>query len=262
MKKIFTILGVIAVSTVMNAQTNLLVNPGFETWTDTATKPDGWNSANGGSFENTTKHSGNNSIKLVPVSATVNANIGATDVTGEANTLYTVSYWVLDNVANSRGRHWIQFRTDTSNIAVSNSPFQPSTYTTDNASWVNVTASATSPANTTKIRFDYRVYSQNSTITDPIYLDDIVLVKGTLGVDDLAKIKNSVKLSSSLVKDSFELSLKGQANVKIISAIGQVVDSKIVKDSQVFNISSLSKGVYMVQVEQDGNVVVKKIIKQ
>ena len=55
---------------------------------------------------------------------------------------------------------------------------------------------------------------------------------------------------------------KGWGKEKIISAIVQVVDSKIVKDSQVFNISSLSKGVYMVQVEQDGNVVVKKIIKQ
>lgn len=262
MKKIFTILSLVTLGTFANAQTNLLTNPGFETWTDTAAKPDGWNSANGGTIETTIKHSGSNSIKLVPVSATTNANIGAMDVAAEANTLYTVSYWVLDNVVNSRGRHWIQFRTDTTNITVTNSPFQPSTYTADNASWQNVTASATSPANTTKIRFDFRVYSQNSIATDPIYFDDVVLVKGTLGVDEINKLKNSIKLSSSVVDDSFELSLKGNANVKIISANGQLVDSKVVKDSQLFNTSSLVKGVYLVQIEQEGNVVVKKIIKK
>lgn len=262
MKKIFTLLSFVALGISVNAQTNLLTNPGFETWTDTATKPDGWNSANGGSFENTTKHSGNNSIKLVPVSATTNANVGATDVAAEANTLYTVSYWVLDNVANSRARHWIQFRTDTASIAVTNSPFQPSTYTTDNASWQNVTASATSPAGTTKIRFDFRVYAQNGIATDPIYFDDVILVKGTLGVDEINKLKNSIKLSSSVVDSSFELSLKGNASVKIISANGQVVDSKVIKDSQLFNTSSLVKGVYLVQIEQEGNVVVKKIIKK
>lgn len=258
MKKIFTILGVSA-AMFASAQTNLLVNPGFETWTDTSMKPDGWNSMNGGSVETTIKHSGNNSIKLIPVNITTNANIGASDVNATANTDYTVGYWVLDNVTNSRGRHWVQFRTDTANITVTNSPFQPSTYTADSPAWTFMTASATSPAGTTKLRFDYRVYAQNSIASDPIYLDDVVMVQGVLAAGEVTASKHRLIKNSIVTSD---LTFATKSAVQIYDMNGKLVKSADVQDDTKINVSALPKGTYMVKGMANGAPTVQKFIKQ
>lgn len=264
MKKIFTILGVIAVSTVMNAQTNLLVNPGFETWTDTTVKPDGWNAMNGGSIETTTVHSGVNSIKLIPVSNTTNANIAAVDVAATANTQYTVGYWVYDNVVNSRARHWIQFRTATANIApgTGGQPFQPSTYTSDAPQWVFMTATATSPATTEFLRFDYRVYSQNSIPTDPIYFDDVQLVQGSsLAVTDVNVFDKAVKMNT-VIDNELKLFLPQRATVNIYSADGRLISSNRVNNGESINTASMAKGNYIVTVDNGTAKVSRKVIKK
>ncbi|OJX30665.1 MAG: hypothetical protein BGO86_11010 [Chryseobacterium sp. 36-9] len=258
MKKIFTILSIAAVSLV-SAQ-NLLVNPGFETWTDTTTKPDGWNAVAGGSLETGIKHSGNNSIKLIPVATTTNASISAVDVAAQANTVYTVGYWVLDNVANSRGRHWVQFRNDTANISVTNSPFQPATYTSDSPQWVFVSATATSPAGTTKLRFDYRVYSQNNIITDAVYLDDVVLVQGTLAVADIKDFDKQVQFNT-IVKDQITFKLPVKSTVNIYTVDGKLVSSNRVENGGSVNTQSLVKGAYIVTVDNGANKINRKVIK-
>ncbi|WP_234110392.1 T9SS type A sorting domain-containing protein [Chryseobacterium sp. R2A-55] len=260
MKKIFTILGISAVA-LMSAQ-NLLVNPGFETWTDPLVKPDGWSAMNGGSMETTIVHSGTKSMKLIPVSATTNANIGAVDVAAAENATYTVSYWVLDNVANSRGRHWIQFRTASANITpgAGGAPFQPTTYTTDSPQWVFVTATATSPATTAFLRFDYRVYAQNSIATDPIYLDDVSLYAGTLAVTDVNTFDKAVKMNT-VVGNELRLTLPARATVNIYSVDGRLISSNRVNDGESINTSNMAKGNYIVTVSDGTATVSRKVIK-
>lgn len=262
MKKIFTALAVVAVSAFTNAQ-NLISNGNLETWTDASAKPDGWFSMGGGAKETALVHGGNNSAKISPVSVSTNGNLDYIDVPATGNTNYTVSYWVLDNDPNARARHWIQFRTASSNITVSGSPFQPSTYTSDNASWVNVTATATSPATTEFLRLSLRVYAQNSVTTGAIYFDDIVLAQSSsLGVANTEIIKNSVKLSNTLVRNSFDIYLKGNAEVKILSASGQIFENKTIHDFVTIDASKLPLGVNFVQINQNGNIIVKKVIKE
>ncbi|MGH1519485.1 T9SS type A sorting domain-containing protein [Chryseobacterium sp. JK1] len=263
MKKIFTILTATAAFTFFSAQ-NLITNGGLETWTDASTKPDGWFSMAGGTKETSIVHSGNNSIKLSPVSASTNGNLDFVDVAVSENTDYTVSYWVLDNDANARARHWIQFRTATANISPgSGNPFQPASYTTDNPDWVNVTATTTTLPTTTILRLSLRVYAQNNVTTGAIYFDDIVLAQaGTLSTKNAEILKNSVKLSNTLVKNSFDLYLTGNAEVKIVSATGQIFEDKKVRDFATFDASKLPVGVNFVQIYQGGNVIVKKILKQ
>ncbi|WP_312388967.1 T9SS type A sorting domain-containing protein [Chryseobacterium sp.] len=262
MKKIFTVLAAVSAIAFTNAQ-NLITNGGLETWTDATAKPDGWFSMSGGAKETAIVHGGSNSAKISPVSINSNGNLDYVDVPASANTDYTVSYWVLDNDPNARARHWIQFRTASSNISVSGNSFQPSTYTSDNANWVNVTATATTPATTEILRLSLRVYAQNSVTTGVIYFDDIVLSQaGTLGTKDPEIIKNSVKLSNTLVKNSFDLYLTGNADVKVVSTTGQVFENKKVKDFATFDASKLPTGVNFVQINQNGNIIVKKILKQ
>ncbi|WP_347219369.1 carbohydrate binding domain-containing protein [Chryseobacterium sp.] len=263
MKKIFTVLAATAAFMSSNAQ-NLITNGGFETWTDASVKPDGWFSMGGGSKETAVVHSGSNSIKVSPISISSNGNIDFVDVPASPNTDYTVSYWVLDNDSNARARHWIQFRTASANITPgSGNPFQPSTYTSDNPNWTNVTATATTPATTAFLRLSLRVYSQNNVTTGAIYFDDVVLAPaGSLGTKDLEIIKNSVKISNTLVKNSFDLYLNGNAEVKVVSATGQLFETKKVQNFATFDASKLPVGVNFVQINQNGNVIVKKILKQ
>lgn len=260
MKKFFTILGVVAVSLV-SAQ-NLLVNPGFETWTDPSVKPDGWNGMNGGSLETATVHSGSNSIKLIPVSATTNANVSAVDVPATENTVYSVGYWVLDNAANSRARHWIQFRTASANVSPGSGgqPFQPATYTVDNAEWVFMSATATSPATTTILRFDYRVYAQNNIAADPIYLDDVQLVQGTLAVTDVNAFDKAIKMNT-VVGNELKLTLPSRATVNIYSVDGRLVSSSRVNDGESINTSNMAKGNYIVTVSDGSATISRKVIK-
>ncbi|MDN3691425.1 T9SS type A sorting domain-containing protein [Chryseobacterium tructae] len=263
MKKIFTVLAATAAFTFSNAQ-NLITNGGFETWTDPSVKPDGWFSMGGGTKETAIVHSGSNSIKVSPVSATANGNIDFVDVPASANTDYTVSYWVLDNDANARARHWIQFRSASANIAPgSGNPFQPATYTSDSPSWTNVTATATTPAGTTLLRLSLRVYAQNNVTTGAIYFDDVMLYPtGSLGSKEVELVKNSIKISNTLVKNSFDLYLNGNAEVKIVSATGQLFETKKVQNFATFDASKLPVGVNFVQINQNGNIIVKKILKQ
>lgn len=263
MKKIFTILTATAAFTFSNAQ-NLITNGDLETWTDPAGKPDGWFSMSGGAKETTTVHGGNNSAKISPVSATTNGNLDYVDFPVSENTSYTISYWVLDNDPNARARHWIQFRTASANINPgSGNPFQPSVYTSDSPNWVNTTATAITPAGTVNLRVSLRVYAQNNITTGVIYFDDIVLAQTeTLGTKNPEILKNSVKLSNTLVKNSFDLYLTGNAEVKVVSATGQLFETKKVRDFATFDASKLPLGVNFVQIYQNGNVIVKKILKQ
>ncbi|UOE41725.1 T9SS type A sorting domain-containing protein [Chryseobacterium suipulveris] len=260
MKKIFTILSIAAIAS-LSAQ-NLLVNPGFETWTDPAAKPDGWNAMNGGSKETVTVHSGVNSVKLIPVAPNTNANIAAVDVPATENTQYSVGYWVLDNVANSRGRHWIQFRTASANITpgAGGAAFQPSTYTSDAPQWVFVSATATTPATTTILRFDYRVYSQNNIITDPIYFDDVQLVQGALAVTDVNSFDKAIKMNT-IVGNELRVILPARATVNIYSAEGRLVSSNRVNSGEAINTSSLAKGNYIVTVSDGSATISRKVMK-
>ncbi|WP_300690441.1 T9SS type A sorting domain-containing protein [Chryseobacterium sp.] len=263
MKKIFTVLAAVAAFTCSNAQ-NLITNGGLETWTDASVKPDGWFSMAGGAKETSIVHSGSNSVKISPVSATTNGNLDYVDVPVAENTEYTLSYWVLDNDPNARARHWVQFRSATANISpAAGNPFQPSTYTTDNAGWVNTTATTTTLPGTVTLRVSLRVYAQNNVTTGAIYFDDIVLAAaGSLGTKSPEILKNSIKISNTLVKNSFDLYLTGNAEVKIISTSGQIIDSQKVRDFATFDASKLPVGVNFVQINQNGNIIVKKILKQ
>lgn len=264
MKRIFTILGFVTFCSAVSAQ-NMITNGDLETWTDATQKPDGWFSMGGGSKETTIVHGGANAVKISPVSATANGNLDYVDVAATENTNYTISYWVLDNDPNARARHWIQFRSSGGNISAGSAgqPFQPSTYTSDNPQWVNTTATALTPAGTTLLRLSLRVYAQNNVTTGAIYFDDIVLVPGsTLGTQDVNLIKNSVKLSSSIVSDNLAVYAPGKINLKIINSLGQTIYSSDFVDTLQINTSEFSSGTYFLQVQTGESLVVKKFIKK
>lgn len=267
MKKIFTILSVSAL-TLVSAQ-NLLSNADLEVWTDPAAKPDGWFAITAGSGrENTTVHGGLNSAKVVPVPSGTGFTNGALDypdVAATENTQYTISYWVYDNNADARSRHWIQFRTATGNISITGNAaaltFQPTTYTSDSGAWVNVVATATTPPGTTLLRPSFRTYAQNNVGTGVNYWDDFQLVQGTLAVTDVNTFDKAVKMNT-LVADQLTLKLPMRSTVNIYSVDGKLISSNRVNDGESISVAGLQKGNYFVTVDNGSAKVSRKIIKK
>lgn len=266
MKKIFTLLSVVALGISANAQTNLITNPDFESWDNSVTpaKPTGWTLVSATvSQESTIFKSGSSSVKTVaPSSGNTSTYI---DINASENTAYTLGYWVLDNDANARGRVWVQARTtgSASNITWSTAgAFQPTTYSSDNSAWTFVTGTATTPANTAVLRFDLRTYGTGSG-GGTIYYDDVILVQGTsLKTIDIKEFDKKVKMNT-LVSDKLMLQLPSRSTVNIYSVEGKLISSDRVNDGDSINVSSLQKGAYIVTVQDNyNNKLSRKIIKQ
>ncbi|KMQ71934.1 T9SS type A sorting domain-containing protein [Chryseobacterium koreense] len=266
MKKIFTILSIAAVAMV-SAQTNLVTNPGFESWDPAAggvpEKPTGWSfiSATGAVPETAIVHSGAKSLKHVAPTATGNISTYI-DIPAAANTQYSLGFWILDNDPLARARHWVQARLDTSgtgNITWTGTTFQPSTYSTDNPQWVFVTATSTTPAGTVFLRFDFRTYGVSGG-GGSIYFDDVQLVQGTLAVTDVNTFDKAVKMNT-VVGNELRLTLPARATVNIYSVDGRLISSNRVNDGESINTANMAKGNYIVTVSDGSATVSRKVIK-
>lgn len=260
MKKIFTILGIAAVASVANAQTNLVPNPGFESWDTTTTppKPTGWSfiSPTGITQETVMVHSGTSSVKAV-APATGNGSLNV-DIPATASTQYTLGYWILDNDPNARARHWVQARTASANITWTGTTFQPTTYSTDNPSWVYVSATSTTPAGTELLRFDFRNYG-TGTGGGTVYYDDVVLVQGTLAAGEVTPSKHRLIKNSIVTSD---LVFATNSSVKIFDVTGKLIKTADVQDNTKLNLSNLPKGTYIVKGLANGESTMQKFIKQ
>lgn len=270
MKKIFTILSVSA-AMLMSAQTNLVTNPGFESWdaaTDVAVaKPTGWTfiSTTGATQETSVVHSGSSSFKTIAPSTTGSYTDAYVDVEASENTDYSLGYWILDNDANARGRIWVQSRSASANItwsAAAAAGFQPSTYSSDSEAWTYVTSSspATTPAGTTILRFDLRTYAQSTSAgSGTIYYDDVTLVKGTLATGEVLPSKHRL-IKNSVVYS--ELIFATKSTVQIYDMTGKLVKTIDVQDDSRVDVSNFPKGTYIVRGLANGSLSSQKFIKQ
>lgn len=160
---------------------NLLVNPGFEEWTEKL--PTGWDSKyNTGEIvkETSIKHSGSNSLKQKSEDST---NKIQQEVAVEGGKKYRLSYWFLDNDPKARSRYWFAL-VDSENKAINdtklNAQIQQSTYSEDNAEWQQVKIEVTIPSNAVLLRYEVRTYrgeDAKGTGGGYIYYDDLELVE-------------------------------------------------------------------------------------
>lgn len=258
MKKIFTILSVCAL-TFASAQTNLISNPGFETWTDG--KPDGWwsggitytqstNPVHGGTYAAgvTSPNSSNKTINPTP------------DITIDGTKTYVFSGWYLDNTPNARFKYWNQWRSATADTG-SNS-LQAADYSTDSPEWKFFTAEGVPNAGATVARPGLRVYPENNVGGDIIYFDDIMFYdKATLAVTDVKEFDKQVKMNT-IVDNELTLRLPERSTVNIYSIDGKLVSSNRVSDGDSINTTGLQKGNYIVTVDNGSAKISRKVIKK
>ncbi|MDO5616132.1 MAG: T9SS type A sorting domain-containing protein [Cruoricaptor ignavus] len=264
MKKIFTILGLAAVS-LLSAQTNLVQNPGFEDWADPAVRPTGWFGTNS-DFTRTTNpvksgvYSAGLTSRATATGGNATVSAGATDIAVTAGKTYIYSGWYLDNVSNAAIRHWGQWRTDSA--LISDSSLQTSTNLSEGSAWQQFSVEATAPATATIARLSVRVYNQDGTVGGTIYLDDVSFVdKEDLSVVDVKDFENKVRMNT-IVENELKLFLPERSTVNIYSIDGRLVSSNRVSDGESVNTTSLQKGNYIVTVDNGTAKVSRKIIKK
>lgn len=261
MKKIFTILGIAAVSLV--AAQNLVINPGFETGTlaPWAKGPSTAASYTEPTLANAGSHSGTYNA----------AYTGATGTTGfyqdiaiTGGAQYTVSFWYKATGDGTDARIWSVFKdasatilylAGTSSNGIEDDPLRNNNAYLDPATvWTQKTVTFTAPATATVFQMAVRAYN-NSTLAA---FDDFSLTTGAMAVTDFSKSKYSL-VKNTVVGES--ISFAKTADIQIINAAGQVVKAAKVTEGSTLNVSSLAKGVYIVTGTVNGEKVSQKVIK-
>lgn len=156
---------------------NLLVNPGFEDWTEKL--PTAWDNTtyNTGEItkETSIKHGGNNSLRQTSASST---NKVQQEVAITGGKKYKISYWFLDNDTKASSRYWFAL-VDAGNQAIKdlNSTLQQTDYSKESADWQHVEIEFTAPANAVKLRYEVRTYRNvdANEFGGYIYYDDMSL---------------------------------------------------------------------------------------
>ena len=248
MKKITLLLSFVACVVFAQAQTNLVVNPGFETWTN-GTSPDNWtipaNSTHVGSLtwskETTIVKSGTSALKLI-ISTTQNPGIVQV-IPAEAGKTYTISFWYFVEAGDdSDVRIWSSWKNGDTYIT-DKTGMQPTTYAPSNkGNWTKFTMDATAPATTTALALEIRAYKSSTVYFDDIYFGGVTTGTSNPSEDALQAFVSGKNL---VIKNAVNGS-----TVEIFSALGSKVQTSVLEDGRV-SLENLSKGLYIVRIGKD-----------
>ena len=256
MKKITLLVSMFLVVLSVSAQTNLVQNPGFETW---GTLPDPWYIVSGSvtgvtPAQNTTLFDeGTKSLRIdaTGASGTYNMAQSVTIIPGHNYTL-TAKYYV-ESGDGTDARIWCNYKTgattyfsetelvatgDYAKLRSGNANQSGSSYLPDvKNSWQTYTVNFTAPSTAVGFDFQFRTYK-----TAIVNWDNMILSDLTAGVNDV-KVKLNVFVSGG----KLNLEAANGETIEVYNAVGQ----KIMKQTAVDGLNTVSvnnKGVTIVKV--------------
>ena len=260
MKKIFTLLSVVALGISANAQ-NLLTNPGFEN------DLTGWSAGTGSGYTlptviTTSPYAGTKAVEYAGVTATTGfyQNIPVTE-----GKTYVISFWYKASGDGTDGRLWSVYKNSTGGTVYTTANADTDQFRTNNGYlptstvWKNHVAEM--PAGTGAVSLDValRAYGGSTSVQ---YDDISVQDKSTMSTIDIKEFDKKVKMNT-LVSDNLTLiELPSKSTVNIYSVDGKLVSSNRVNSGESINVSKLQKGNYIVTVEDGTNKVSRKIVKK
>ncbi len=266
MKKITLLLSFIACVVLANAQTNLLTNPGFETWTN-GTAPDGWimptstAAAYASSTASTTIFSeGTKALKVVAAATgggtyTISQIVPVTP--GKTYTL-KMSYYVEtgDGTDARIWSDWLNVGTTNTYATLSHtdslSLFGPgggSAYFPDaKGTWHEYTCDVTAPATTggtanlpvTSFSFQFRTYKTPAVV----YYDNMFFGEKTTGLSPISADKLEVTLVGKKLNVT---NVAENSLIDVYSTLGAKVQSDKLAGGSI-QLNDLAKGLYVVRV--------------
>ncbi len=262
MKKITLLFFAIISFAFIQAQTNILENPGFETWTDG--KPAPWYVVSATvtgsvvSQDASNFNEGANSFKVDAkgASGAVNWAQVVTVTPGKTYTL-SMSYYIAEGDGTD-ARIWCNFKSATSFFTEAelvatglfsklrgpgNENSSGSAYFPDEkGAWKTYTIEFTVPSNAASFDFQFRTYK-----TAVVYWDKMSLMEKTTGTANISE--NSFKAIVSGKTLKVENVING-TTIEIFSSIGNKVLSTQLENGTI-SLNSIPKGLYIVRVGKE-----------
>ncbi len=258
MRKITLLIAFVAFAFITNAQTNLLTNPGFETWTS-GTAPDGWTlgTATYATVSASTSifNEGAKSFKVTAAATAGGTYIVSQIVPVTVGKTYTIkmSYYV-ETGDGTDARIW----SDWCNVGTTNTyatlshadsvllmgPGGGAAYFPDaKGAWHDYTCEVTAPATTggtanlpvTSFSFQFRTYKTPAVV----YWDNMFFGEKTTGLNTL----QADNLNISLVGKNLTVNNATSA-IEIYNTLGAKVK---VSEINTMNVSDLANGIYIVR---------------
>jgi hypothetical protein len=257
MKKIFTLLCALTLTTAVSAQ-ELLTNPGFET------DLTGWSAGPTSSYtapiiSTTAPHSGTKSAGYTATTATTGFYQNV-PVTGGSS--YTISFWYKSSGDGTDARLWSVYKNGTT--AVYTTPnadtdlFRTNnSYLPDAAAWTLHTATMPAEATANNLDVAVRVYTGGTAFFD----DFSAAVTGSLSVMDPKTFDKQIVMNT-LVEDQIAFRLPVRSTVNVYTMEGRLVSSDRVSDGQSLDASYLENGYYIVTVDNGSSKISRKILKK
>lgn len=258
MKKIFTILGVLAVTTAAFSQ-ELLLNPGFENglapWTAGPTS--GYTAP---VISSTAPHSGANYAEYINPTKTTGFFQNVPVVAGKT---YVISFWYKSAGDDSDTRLWSIYKTAdgapvyTTPDAKTDEFRTNEQYLANAASWTKYTAKMVAGPAVTNLDVGVRVYG-GATVAQ---FDDFSLMdNANLAVTDVTSFDKQIKMNT-IVGNALTVILPEKSTVNIYSVEGKLMSSNRVSSGESINTSSLTKGMYIVTIDNGSVKVSRKVMK-
>ncbi|MGA9211960.1 T9SS type A sorting domain-containing protein [Kaistella sp.] len=254
MKKFFTILSVATVS-LISAQ-NLLTNPGFES----GFTP--WAAGTGAGYTaptiaTTGAHTGTNSAMYAPAATTgFFQNVSVTE-----GKTYVITFWYKASSA-SAARLWSIYKTAAGAPVYTTADATTDLFRTLNkylpaaAEWTKYTVEMPAGTGATNLDVAVRAYGGQTS-----YFDDFeAMDKASMAVTDVTSFDKQIKMNTS-VGNELTVILPARATVNIYTTDGKLVSSNRVNSGESINTSSLTKGMYIVTVDNGSAKVSRKVIK-
>ena len=286
MKKIFTLLSVVALGISANAQTAAFNGSDFETWSDftnsitsfgiksyaTQGLTQGYNGTS--SLNITGTPTGNDYVFTVkPTAASYPSSIGSITFWVKGTSGKSLSFNVY--MANGTNYNVFNLKDFTTSATIIPTAIQTSGNVGNGSNdyigvidtggaWQKVTLdmstiTSVNVADNTKNFFALKVGKEVSYALD---IDDVKVVSSTMGTIDVKEFDKKVKMNT-LVSDNLTLiELPSKSTVNIYSVDGKLVSSNRVNSGESINVSKLQKGNYIVTVEDGTNKVSRKIVKK
>jgi hypothetical protein len=169
MKRIFTLL-IAGLFTIGLSSQNLVVNPGFEDWSD-ATTPTGWTKVENVDQESTPAnvHGGTYSAKHTGGTSDL-----AQTIVVEAGKTYNLSFWY--KVSGGNCRIWSYWKEGSTSLTENAAELRPSTYLPQDADWQQYSVTIESPATATDLYLEIRTYSGAIAYLDDFLFEQVTII--------------------------------------------------------------------------------------
>ena len=286
MKKIFTLLSVVALGISANAQTAAFNGSDFETWSDFTNSITSFGIKSYATQGLTKGYNGTSSLNIT-ATPTANDYVFTVKPTAASypSSISSITFWVKGTsgkslsfnvyMANGTNYNVFNLKDFTTSATITPTAIQTSGNVGNGSNdyigvidtggaWQKVTLdmstiTSVNVADNTKNFFALKVGKDVSYSLD---IDDIQIVSSTMGTIDVKEFDKKVKMNT-LVSDNLTLiELPSKSTVNIYSVDGKLVSSNRVNSGESINVSKLQKGNYIVTVEDGTNKVSRKIVKK